>query len=92
MTAQVRKRASKSTLCAAKKPAGAAPPMTLDEYVYRIEALGKRIDVYLRFMGRIVEHTGLSDEMKTRAIIAFYEKLIIAEQQLGRIHDEFSLQ
>ena len=33
-----------------------------------------------------------SAEAKERAVVAFYEQMVILECQLGRIHDDFQLQ
>ena len=85
----------------AKAPAGtpkakvnSAPPipLELEELVHRIEVLAKKIDGYVRFMCLLAGQSGTSAEMKARATITFYEKLIIAEQQLGRVHDELRLE
>lgn len=43
-------------------------------------------------MSKMGEQSGLSEEMKTRAAIAFSEKLIEVEQQLGHIHDAYQLE
>ena len=95
ITAKLKKRTSHKPSIAAKMPTAHTPVQPrsmLAEHVYRIGVLGKRIDAYIEFMSQMGEHPGLSDEMKTRAAIAFYEKLLVVEQQLGRIHDEYRLE
>lgn len=68
------------------------PPNTLDERVHRIEALGQRIDGYVRFMCEIAALNGTSAEAKDRGVTTFYERLVIVESQLRRIHDELRLE
>ena len=79
---------------AGKLNASASPdlPLILEEQVHRIEAMGKRIDGYIRFMCQIAGQSGTSAEMKERAVTAFYEQMIIVERQLGHIHDELRLE
>ena len=67
------------------------PPWTLEERVRHIEAMGQRIDGFIRFMCQAPTMTGASGEAKERAVKAFYERLVIVETQLGRIHDELRL-
>ena len=90
-TARLKSRVSPKPTTAAKAPP-VLPRSNLAEHIHRIGILGKRIEAYLQFMSKLDEHTGLSDEMKARAAIAFYEKLIVVEQQLARIHDEYLLE
>lgn len=91
-TARPKKRISQKPSRVARAPAVHIPRSTLAEHVHRIGILGERIGAYLRFMSEIEEHAGLSDETKTRAAIAFYEKLIVVEQELGRIHEQYQLE
>lgn len=94
-TARLKNRVAHKPSTVAKVPTPNKPLLprsTLAEHSHRIRILGKRIDAYIQFMSSLDEHTGLSDELKTRAAIAFYEKLIIVEQQLARIHDEYLLE
>ncbi len=65
---------------------------TVDERVHRIEVLGKRIESYIQFMCQVPAMTGTSSEVKERAITAFYNQLILVEEQLARIHDELRLE
>jgi hypothetical protein len=76
----------------AKDASAPAIPLELEELVHRIEVLAKKIDGYVRFICQLAGQPGTSAEMKARGTITFYEKLIIAEQQLGRVHDELRLE
>ena len=76
---------------AAAEPA-AAPPLTMEERLHRIEAMGKRIDGYIKFMCEIVSQTGTSAEAKERAVAVFYQQMVVVESQLARIHDELRLE
>ena len=67
------------------------PPATLEERLQRIAAMGQRISDYVRFMSEIAGLNGTSAEAKERAVAAFYERLVVAETQLGRVHDELRL-
>lgn len=68
------------------------PPWNLAERLHRIETLSKRIEGYIQFMCQVGSMTNASDEVKERAVKAFYEQLVVVERQLGRIHDELRLE
>ena len=68
-----------------------ARPLTAEERLKRIEALGERIAGHFRFMCQVGSLSGTSEEMKERAIAAFYERAILVETQLGRIQEELRL-
>ena len=74
--------------------AGATPalPWTLVERVHSIEAMGQRIDEYIRFMCQIANLNNASAEAKERAVTAFYERMRVVEKQLGSIYDELRLE
>jgi hypothetical protein len=83
----------------APSPRGAAflcpkltPPETLEERLRRIEAMGQRIDEYVRFMCQVATLNGASVEAKERAVTAFYERMVVLESQLGRIHEDLRLE
>ena len=93
-TVKLKKRIAHKPVVA-KVPAPHAPlesRSTLAEHIHRIGILGKRIDAHIQFMSNLNGQAGLSDEMKTRAAVAFYEQLMVVEQQLARIHDEYLLE
>ncbi|HYV35711.1 MAG TPA: hypothetical protein VE988_08400 [Gemmataceae bacterium] len=85
-----------STTAAAKSNtrAAASPslPWSLEERVRRIEAMGLRIDGYIKFMCQIPTLSSCSAEAKDRAVTAFYERMVVVERQLGSIHEEFRLE
>ena len=68
-----------------------APPLTTEERLQRIAALGERVAAYVRFMGEVGGLVGTSGEMKERALTAFYERLAAAESELRRIQDDLRL-
>ena len=67
------------------------PPWTLEERLERIEALGQRIDGFIRFMCQVASLKGTSAEAKERAVTAFYERMVVLESQLSRIHENLRL-
>lgn len=67
------------------------PPLTTEERLQRIEALGQRIAGYVQFMCQVGSLDGTSDEMKQRAVTAFYERMALVEGQLGRIQEDLRL-
>jgi 3-deoxy-D-arabino-heptulosonate 7-phosphate (DAHP) synthase class II len=71
--------------------AWAAPPLTTEERLKCIEALGERIAGYVRFMAAVGTLNGSSQELKERAVAAFYEQLALTEGQLRRIQDDLRL-
>ena len=73
------------------RPPALTPPWTTEERLQRIAALGERIAGYVRFMGEVGGLSGTSAEMKDRAVAAFYERLALAESQLGRIQEDLRL-
>ena len=68
------------------------PPWTMEERLHRIEAMGQKIDGYIRYMLQITGNTGASAEAKERAVTAFYDRMVIVEKQLGRIHENLKLE
>jgi hypothetical protein len=67
------------------------PPWTMEERLERIRALGQRIDAYVRFMCQVGGLGGTSAEAKEHAVTAFYERLVVAEGQLGRVQEDLRL-
>ena len=67
------------------------PPWTLEERLQRIEAMGQRINGYIRFICQIGSLTGTSTEAKERAVAAFYDRLAAVEGQLQRIQEDLRL-
>jgi hypothetical protein len=71
--------------------AWASPPLTREERLKCIEALGERIAGYVRSMSAVGTVNGSSEELKERAVAAFYEQMALAEGRLRRIQDDFQL-
>lgn len=67
------------------------PPLTTEDRLARIQALGQRVDGYIQFMCQVGSLNGTSAEAKERAVTAFYERMVIVESQLGRIHEALRL-
>jgi hypothetical protein len=68
------------------------PPWTAEERLRRIEAMGQQIIGYIRFMCEVGSLNGTSAEAKERALNAFYERMIVVENQLGRIQEDLRLE
>jgi hypothetical protein len=62
------------------------PPLSNEDRLIHIRALGDRVEAYIRFICSVGELRGSSAEEKDRAVVAFYERLRALEQELGRIH------
>jgi hypothetical protein len=60
------------------------PPSTEDRLSH-IQALGRRIDHYIRFMRMVGSMAGSSGEAKNLAVVVFHECLAALEAPLGRI-------
>ncbi len=67
-------------------------PQTLDERLQRIEAMGQRITAYIQFMCQVETLTGCSDEAKERGVTAFYDRMIVVENQLRKIQENLRLE
>ena len=67
------------------------PPWTTAERLQRIEALGQQITRYIQYMRQVDSLHGTSAEAKEKAVIAFYDRLLVLERQLGRIQEELQL-
>jgi hypothetical protein len=68
------------------------PPLTVEEYLHRIEAMGKRIDSYIQYICQLTGQSGMSAEVKERAVREFYQEMILVDGQLARIHDLLRLE
>jgi hypothetical protein len=64
----------------------------MEERLQRIEVMGQRIDGYVRFMCQVASLNGTSAEVKDRAVTAFYERMVVVEGELGRIHEALRLE
>lgn len=68
------------------------PPSTPEGQLEHIDALGKRIEGYVRFMHKVGKMSGVSAEAKDRAVALFHQRLSFFEKELGRIQDELQLE
>jgi hypothetical protein len=66
-------------------------PYTTEERLEHIKALGERIQGYLHFMAKVATMPGTSAEARDRAVEVFYDRLVIAERQLGRVREDLEL-
>ncbi len=66
-------------------------PLTTEDRLEHIHALGQRVGTYVKFMGTIGRMEGSSAESKDRAVAVFYDRLFALEQELARIHDNVLL-
>jgi hypothetical protein len=67
------------------------PPWTTEERLRRIEAMGQRIHGFVDFMCKIGSLDGTCAAAKERAVAAFYDRLVVVEQQLGKIQEDIQL-
>ncbi len=67
-------------------------PQTTEEYLERIDAMGRRISGFIQFICQVGNLNGVSLESKDKAIVAFYDHLVIMERRLERIHSNFQLE
>jgi hypothetical protein len=81
-----------SRAAAPLRPVALTPPWTMEERLHRIEVLGQRINGYVQYMSQDGNLNATSVETKERAIVAFYEQLVVTERQLAHIHDSFQLE
>ena len=72
-------------------PAVPPAPWTTAERLEQIEALGKQIAAHVQFMSEVGTMNGASAEAKEKAVIAFYDRMLVLERQLGRIQEELRL-
>lgn len=68
------------------------PPLTIEERLQRIEALGQRVNGYVQYMCQAAQMNNTSAEARDKAVVAFYEQMVLLECHLGRIHDDLKLE
>jgi hypothetical protein len=66
-------------------------PITQEDRLAHIRALGQRLDSHIRFMCAVGKLSGSSEAAKEQAVVIFYERLLFMEQELGRIKEELQL-
>jgi hypothetical protein len=74
------------------RPMALTTPWTTEERLQRVEAMGQRIHGYIEFMCQVGKQKTTSGEAQEKAVIAFYEQMVVVERQLRRIHDDFQLE
>jgi hypothetical protein len=68
------------------------PPQSLEDRLHRIEAMGQRITGYIQFMCQVASLNGSSAEAKERGVAAFYEQMLVVENQLRKIQESLWLE
>jgi hypothetical protein len=68
------------------------PPQSLEDRLHRIEAMGQRITGYIQFMCTAATLNGSSNEAKERGVTAFYEQMLVVENQLRKIQESLWLE
>jgi hypothetical protein len=63
----------------------------MEERLRRIGVMISQITGYVQFMDQAGTLSGNSGEAKERAVSAFYERMVVLERQLARIHEELRL-
>jgi len=66
-------------------------PLTTEDRLAHIHALGQRVVSYVKFMCTVTRLEGSSAESKERAVAVFYDRLYILEQELARVYDSLLL-
>jgi hypothetical protein len=66
-------------------------PLTTEDRLEHIQALGQRVVSYVKFMRTVGRLEGSSAESKDRAVAVFYDRLYLMEQELARIYDSLLL-
>jgi hypothetical protein len=54
--------------------------------------MGQQIQGYIQFMCKIGTLCGTSAEAKDKALVAFYDRLVVFERQLSRIQEDLQLE
>lgn len=74
------------------RPVALTPPWTTEERLLQIDTMAQRINGYVQFMCQAASRKTTSTEVMEKAVVAFYEQMVVMESELGRIHDEFKLE
>jgi hypothetical protein len=94
MTTKVTSPSHSAAVGPKKSPLAApwpTPPWNTEERLQRIQAMGQQINGYIQFLSPIGDLKGTSTEAKDIAVTAFYERMVIVQRQLGRIHEDLQL-
>ncbi len=68
------------------------PAWTTQERLQRIQVMSQRINGYVKFLCEVGSRSGTSAEAKERVVVVFYERMVVLEQELGRIQEDFQLE
>jgi hypothetical protein len=68
------------------------PPQTVAEHLAQIKEMGQRVTGFIQAMGKVEKLNGVSEEVKSRAVVAFYEQLAVMETRLRNIHESLQLE
>ena len=67
------------------------PPWTTAERLRHIEALARQINTYVAYVCQAEAANGASVEVREKAIADFYNRMVVLECDLCRIHQELQL-
>jgi hypothetical protein len=68
------------------------PPVTTEDRIVRIRALGQRIHGHIQYICGAGSLVSTSTEAKEKATTVFYERLVVLERQLAQIQEGLELQ
>jgi hypothetical protein len=68
------------------------PPLTMEARLERIQALGQRVAEHIQFICAVADLAGTSEEAKQKTVAVFYDRLLVLEQTLARIHENLRLE
>jgi hypothetical protein len=92
MTARTKRSpGSAAPLTAWSVPARTAP-LTTEDQLEQIRALGKRFEEHIRFMSAVAHLPGVSAEAKARAVAQFYQRLAAVESELAQVATDLQLE
>jgi hypothetical protein len=93
MTEKKRRSALLKAASPAETPLRAAQPilMTTESRMKEIAVLAEKIAGHVDFIGRVLELAGSSGEAKESAVVAFHERIVVAERQLSRVQETLRL-
>jgi hypothetical protein len=91
MTQKTGTAAQKAGGKAPQEPWGARPVLTTQQRLEAIEQMLERVSGYVEFMRGVDALKGSSAEAKEAAVVAFYERMVVLERQLGGIAEGLRL-
>jgi hypothetical protein len=93
MATKTKSRKSAAAVVVAEMPPDLSfsPALSTEDRLFRIRALGERIERQVEFICSVSKLPGASAEAKDRAVAVFHERLLIAERQLDKVQEELQL-